>query len=118
MSAHGVSPERRRHANSIKVFFGAWHAVALFSPEITLCTKTEWPLRGRGLSSSLCRAYAARSMLLPTAESGITAMLLDEAYLPKKICRNSALSFLYSSAVGLSIKMLLAATLSASLTGG
>ena len=39
-------------------------------------------------------------------------------YLPKKICRNSALSFLYSSAEGLSMKILLAVILSASLIGG
>jgi len=40
-----------------------------FPTEITLCTEAEWPLRGRGSLSSLCRAYAVRSTLLPTAES-------------------------------------------------
>ena len=39
-------------------------------------TEAEWPLRGRGPLSSLCRAYAARSTLFPTAESWMILTVL------------------------------------------
>ena len=49
--------------------------LALGSPlglvsDVVLCTEAELPLRGTGLLSSLCRAYAECFMLFPTAESG------------------------------------------------
>jgi hypothetical protein len=72
-SGLGVSPEQRRHRSEyFQALAWCLPRCRALSLEIALCTEAKWLLRGKGLLASLCRAYAERSTLFPTAQSGLT----------------------------------------------